>query len=1182
VVVSAQLGGRETRDSPLEIIAGRYELVERLARGGMGEVFRALDRSTGDFVALKRLLASAMSQRGVVAHFMREYHALSALRHPRIIEVYDYGVDQGVQYYTMELLDGQDLRDLSPLPYREACRYLRDVASSLALIHARRLLHRDISPRNVRRTSQGHCKLIDFGALIAFGVPPNITGTAPCIPPEALLGANLDQRSDLYSLGALAYSVLTGRFAYPVTQLSELEEAWATPIVRPRRIVSDIPEALDELIVSLMSIDLRMRPNSAAEVIEQLSAIGQLPPDETPDVARAFFTSAQLYGRNQALGDLTQRIKQAAAGRGGAVVIQGDLGTGRTRLLSECILLARTNGLSAVHAAARNQRGTFVQELIATVKQVMPREAEVVGLDQQALWTPANDNDPAEHRARTQQALTDLFCQLARRRPMLLTIDDVDSADEFSAAFIASLAHKAANVPLLVVVSRTTDTTRPFLGSAASIGISALARGESAALVSSMFGTGPNTTVLSEWLFNVAGGNPKLTLELAEHLLRRGFVRYADGMWSVSSDQDLLLAVPDDLSRTWALRMESLSPAAVELAELLAVRRRGVTVELLLALVVGEPQSTFAAIDELVRAGVLESAGDDYVFAHEAVRVALRQALSPERSSVLHRRWADVLLAEAAQDPEIRLEAGWHLAHTEDELEGADILAEVAPMFVDKLINLAAAIPALERALSIYERRHRPLEACLRLRSALVFAGYQFDYRLAFCYGEQTIALLYEVSGLRSAERIGRYLGVHIGLIMGLAFAQLRRLWTPRERRGPPVYTALKYFVRSVMGMIGVRATSLDPQRVAELFALVKPLAGSWSFTSGRSVYLGCRALALQMRGREADLKRHLDEALTELRRGRRRDMTEVEYRALLVGLLTCDGINESYREASEALARADRLDGLGTHLARGGALRIRMCYYARRGDSVRAEHYRHLIDAHALQGGTVWQGEWFSVPLEAIAGAAWTDLILLRRSLERLEQLVQTVHGLSHVRDSIRVSYHFRRGEYARAAELGELYIQAHPPRELVGWAATYGVIALAWIELGQADRALRLCEQWLALVSPEDRQYFVMYGPLEVAYATALAVHGEYARAKEIMAARTASMRAHREHACLVLHYQDQARMALFACDRAGYNEALQAMHDTALVSGLPTVMMLADRAAERSKHLGSPLPPPKDRSA
>jgi serine/threonine protein kinase len=164
----------------------------------MGEVFAAVDQSTGARIALKRMLvpeSKHAKQRSPVVNFMREYHALTELRHPRIIAVYDYGVDRARPYYTMELLDGHDLRELSPVPFREACGYLRDVASSLALLHARRLLHRDISPRNVRRTSDGRCKLLDFGAMVPFGVPPNLTGTPSFIAPEALQSARTCTRS---------------------------------------------------------------------------------------------------------------------------------------------------------------------------------------------------------------------------------------------------------------------------------------------------------------------------------------------------------------------------------------------------------------------------------------------------------------------------------------------------------------------------------------------------------------------------------------------------------------------------------------------------------------------------------------------------------------------------------------------------------------------------------------------------------------------------------------------------------------------------------------------------------------------------------------------------------------------------------------------------------------------------
>src|SRR5688572_32555391 len=145
----------------------------------MAVVYRAHDEAAGRDVVLRRLRPELRERTDVAQLFQREYHTLAQIRHPRIIEVYEYGVDQGGPYYTMELLDGQDLRELAPVPWADACIYLRDVAYSLALLHTRRLLHRDLSPRNVRRTSDGRAKLFDFGTMATFGVPRDVVGTAP-------------------------------------------------------------------------------------------------------------------------------------------------------------------------------------------------------------------------------------------------------------------------------------------------------------------------------------------------------------------------------------------------------------------------------------------------------------------------------------------------------------------------------------------------------------------------------------------------------------------------------------------------------------------------------------------------------------------------------------------------------------------------------------------------------------------------------------------------------------------------------------------------------------------------------------------------------------------------------------------------------------------------------------------
>jgi serine/threonine protein kinase len=155
-----------------ERIGERYRVAQLLGRGGMGAVYQVEDAASGRVLALKLLKVSAddANRELLTALFEREFHTLTQLAHPRVIEVYDYALDPQIgAFYTMELLDGGDLKQRTPLPWREACALMFDVCSSLALLHARRLLHRDVSPRNVRCTRDGHAKLIDFGAMTPMG-----------------------------------------------------------------------------------------------------------------------------------------------------------------------------------------------------------------------------------------------------------------------------------------------------------------------------------------------------------------------------------------------------------------------------------------------------------------------------------------------------------------------------------------------------------------------------------------------------------------------------------------------------------------------------------------------------------------------------------------------------------------------------------------------------------------------------------------------------------------------------------------------------------------------------------------------------------------------------------------------------------------------------------------------------
>jgi serine/threonine protein kinase len=1147
------------------LIAGRYRLLRRLGAGSSGEVFVARDESTGLQVALKRQLPKS-GRKASPVNLMREYHALSGLRHPKIIEVYDYGVEGTVPFYTMELLDGHDLSELSPLPFREACGYLRDVASSLALLHDRRLLHRDVSPRNVRLMRDGRCKLIDFGAMIPFGTPPNIVGTATCIAPEALQGGTLDQTSDLYSLGTVAYFALTGCHAFPARELGTLPALWRqrVPVMHGH---GEIPDALVELVMSLLSLDPAQRPSSAAEVIDRLSAIAELPQEDSLAIGRGYLASTPLLGRTRERALLSHAMSETKKGKGCALWVIGEAGSGKTRMLAEASLLGQTSGLVVMRATLREQRGlssSLAHDVVMGLMKVAPREALKALSDRPLIKAIVYDEPVASDRAELLHQVEAFVSEIASQQPLLVTFDDVHHGSDLDSALIAALSHRASSASLCVVGSersqkraawraRISDLVRP-------LSLRPLDRTQVALLSSALFGDVPNLAPVSDFLYRNAQGNPKVTLELAERLLARGTLRYVAGSW-VLPDQ-ISEPMPHDMAQTLMLRLEDVAADARSLVEVLCVRRRGASAEQLIDL--AKPLATeqvLHSLEELVRAGVIESAGYEYAFVQEALRAELARTLTTDRSHELHRRWAEYLLARNPTQDE-RLEAGWHLVHTPEDLRGAELLVDVAPRLVEQRQSMATAIPAVERALEVYERHGKSLSTRLRLRALLVLSSYLYDYRLTHRYADEIFDLLYPFTGLREAEWNARWFGKRAGFVIGVCWAALRWWFRPAATRGPHVFAALKYYAMSAMGLIGLRALAVDNtesvlERMRGFQDAPHPMLAL--------TYEMARAIHLHGLGRPADAHHAIDRAWSQLEGKRPWQVTAHDHLDLTIGLLLLQGINECSRERSRALECADKLERIDTQLAIASSYRIRMMYYLVRGDAAQAHNFRRLLELKAVETGSLWQVQWMAVPLEGMAAATWHDLVGLRRALERLDQIVLEAPALSRMREATLVPYYFIRGEYENAATTGDEYIRKFPPKTCIGWPATYAMTALAHAHLGRPARALEICELALSHVDAEDREYFVFYGVLDAAYATALALTGNAAKSAEVFRERIERMRNAGEHLrALVMHHY-RIRLARLTGDQVSLQEALADMQHEAVLSRNPAAVALAQRLSE-----------------
>ena len=257
----------------------RYEILAELGRGGMGRVYKARDLVLGEIVAIKTLLALD-GDIGEESRLLREVQICRRISHPNVVRVYDVGRFQDGLFVTMEHIEGVNLETLieqeSPLPFARVRSILSEIASGLQEAHAQGIVHRDLKPANVM-VAEGRLKILDFGIAAMAGSGSRLTrtgcamGTPMYMSPDQLLGREPDGRSDLYSLGVLAYALIAGREPYDpaepaVLALKQLKEA--APDIR--RFRPETPEPWVELLEKLLAKDPNDRLQTARDVLEAL------------------------------------------------------------------------------------------------------------------------------------------------------------------------------------------------------------------------------------------------------------------------------------------------------------------------------------------------------------------------------------------------------------------------------------------------------------------------------------------------------------------------------------------------------------------------------------------------------------------------------------------------------------------------------------------------------------------------------------------------------------------------------------------------------------------------------------------------------------------------------------------------------------------------------------------------
>jgi serine/threonine-protein kinase len=266
------------RFAPGEVLAERYRILDRLGRGGMGEVYRADDLTLGQPVALKFLPPASAQDSVFIDRFRAEVRNARGISHANVCRVYDIGEVDGQHFISMEYVDGEDLatllRRIGRLPGAKALEITRQLCAGLAAAHNNGVLHRDLKPANIMIDGQGQARITDFGLAVRseeLHVEGQVAGTPAYMSPEQLEGKGATAKSDIYALGLVLYEIFTGKRAFEGSTLADFRRKHSLELPpQPSSLVVEIDPAVERVIMRCLEKDPRARPVSALAVAAAL------------------------------------------------------------------------------------------------------------------------------------------------------------------------------------------------------------------------------------------------------------------------------------------------------------------------------------------------------------------------------------------------------------------------------------------------------------------------------------------------------------------------------------------------------------------------------------------------------------------------------------------------------------------------------------------------------------------------------------------------------------------------------------------------------------------------------------------------------------------------------------------------------------------------------------------------
>ncbi len=687
---------RESARLPETFGGGRYKVVRFLGEGGRKRVYLAEDTRLTREVAVSVFKAEGVDETALI-RARREAEAMGKLGdHPNIVTIYDFGEEDGGLFLVSQYMSGGDLSGmLSQAPDRrlaiaEVARISTEIARGLEHAHANGVIHRDLKPQNVWLSPDGTAKLGDFGLALAadrsrLTVDGAMVGTVAYMPPEQGLGRPADERSDLYSLGAVMYELICG--VPPFTggdAAAIISQHVSTVPVGPSWHRSDLPTALERLVLKLLAKTPDERFQSATETREALQAIesasGVAPAPAEGTVALERLTDGIFLGRESEMKELRAALDESIAGRGHVTLIAGDAGIGKTRLATEVKAYAELRGARVLSGRCHAGEGappywpwvqvirTYVrerkaEELLAELGSGATDIAQVVS-DVRACLPDLPEPqvlDPDQARFRLFDAVTTFLRNASSTGPLAIFIEDLHRADEPSRELLDFVSRELGGARIFLLGTyRDTELGEDHALNELHASLSrernysrlrlrGLNEREVKALLEDVSRQTLETTqelALVDAVFRESDGNPFFIEEILRTLLESEVIYLREGKWVSDATHMSDLSIPKSIRELVEQRLARLPEESRELLSIASVIGYEFDMQTL-ETVAGIPvASVFDRVRAAVDAAIVSPVPDEpnrYRFAYGATRDALYEELPESRRFELHRAIGEAL-----------------------------------------------------------------------------------------------------------------------------------------------------------------------------------------------------------------------------------------------------------------------------------------------------------------------------------------------------------------------------------------------------------------------------------------------------------------------------------------------------------------------------------------------------------